>query len=207
MKSTLTMPKKGDVPVAGKEKKRSRFHLWRMLLFVGLIGGLSFGGFQLPGISDTGAVSNAIVAEAASVTNYVAKTGLNVREQASAKSARIGALSKGDTVQVYSISNGWAEIEYDGSTAYVASKYLSKPGSASSSGSGSASAASTAKKSISSAKESTSSGSGDSMVWLSATGSKYHSRNDCGRMNPSKARQVKRSEAIAEGYEACKKCW
>ena len=91
------------------------------------------------------------------------------------------------------------EIEYDGSTAYVASKYLSKPGSAS--------AASTAKKSISSAKEGTSSGSGDSMVWLSATGSKYHSRNDCGRMNPSKARQVKRSEAIAEGYEACKKCW
>ena len=201
MKSTLTMPKKGDVPVAGKERKRSRFHLWRMLLFVGLIGGLSFGSFQLPSISDTGAFTNAIVAEAASVTNYVAKTGLNVREQASAKSARIGALSKGDTVQVYSISNGWAEIEYDGSTAYVASKYLSKPGSTSSSGSGSISAASSAKK------NSTSSGYGDSMVWLSATGSKYHSRNDCGRMNPSKARQVKRSEAIAEGYEACKKCW
>ena len=193
------MSKKGDVPVAGKERKRSRFHLWRMLLFVGLIGGLSLGSFQLPGISDASAFPNAIVAEAASVTNYVAKTGLNVREQASAKSAKIGALSKGDTVQVYSISNGWAEIEYDGSTAYVASKYLSKPGSAS--------AASTAKKSISSAKEGTSSGSGDSMVWLSATGSKYHSRNDCGRMNPSKARQVKRSEAIAEGYEACKKCW
>ena len=201
MKSTLVMSKKGDVPVAGKERKCSRFHLWRMLLFVGLIGGLSLGSFQLPGISDASAFPNAIVAEAASVTNYVAKTGLNVREQASAKSARIGALSKGDTVQVYSISNGWAEIEYDGSTAYVASKYLSKPGSASSSGSGSSSTASSAKK------NSTSSGSGDSMVWLSATGSKYHSRNDCGRMNPSKARQVKRSEAIAEGYEACKKCW
>ena len=72
------MPKKGDVPVADKERKRSRFHLWRMLLFVGLIGGLSFGSFRLPSISDTGAFTNAIVAEAASVTNYIAKTGLNV---------------------------------------------------------------------------------------------------------------------------------
>lgn len=207
MKSTLTMSKKGDVPAAGKERKRSRFHLWRMFLFIGLIGGLSFGSFQLPGISDTGAFPNAIVAEAASVTNYVAKTGLNVREQAGAKSARIGSLSKGDTVQVYSISNGWAEIEYDGSTAYVASKYLSKPGNASSSASGSSSVTTSVKKSTYSAKKSASSGSGDSMVWLSATGSKYHSRNDCGRMNPSRARQVTKSEAIAEGYDACKKCW
>ena len=45
------------------------------------------------------------------------------------------------------------------------------------------------------------------MVWLSATGSKYHSRNDCGRMNPSKARQVTEDEAVAQGYEACRKCF
>lgn len=45
------------------------------------------------------------------------------------------------------------------------------------------------------------------MVWLSATGSKYHSINNCGRMNPSKARQVTEEEAIAGGFEKCSKCW
>lgn len=44
-------------------------------------------------------------------------------------------------------------------------------------------------------------------VWLSATGSKYHSKNNCGRMNPSTARQVSKSTAIQSGYDACSKCW
>lgn len=44
-------------------------------------------------------------------------------------------------------------------------------------------------------------------VWLSATGSKYHNKPDCGRMNPDKARQISRSEAISSGYEACSKCY
>lgn len=46
-----------------------------------------------------------------------------------------------------------------------------------------------------------------STVWLSATGSKYHRKNNCGRMNPSKARKVSLSDAIALGYEACSKCY
>lgn len=45
------------------------------------------------------------------------------------------------------------------------------------------------------------------MVWLSATGSKYHSINNCGKMNPSKARQVTESEALAQNMEKCDKCW
>ena len=49
--------------------------------------------------------------------------------------------------------------------------------------------------------------SGGGMVWLSATGSKYHSIPDCGNMNPNKAYQVSKSTAEAEGYEPCKKCW
>lgn len=44
-------------------------------------------------------------------------------------------------------------------------------------------------------------------VWLSATGSKYHSIPNCGNMNPDKARQVSVDEAIAQGYEVCKKCF
>ena len=45
------------------------------------------------------------------------------------------------------------------------------------------------------------------MVWLSETGSKYHSIPDCGNMNPNNARQVSRSSAEAQGYDACSKCW
>lgn len=47
----------------------------------------------------------------------------------------------------------------------------------------------------------------EQMVWLSATGDSYHSRNNCGRMNPAKARQVTISEAIALGKSRCSKCW
>lgn len=45
------------------------------------------------------------------------------------------------------------------------------------------------------------------LVWLSATGSKYHSINNCGRMNPANAYQVTEDEAVAQGYGKCKKCW
>lgn len=44
-------------------------------------------------------------------------------------------------------------------------------------------------------------------VWLSATGTKYHSINNCGRMNPNRARQVTLSQAQASGYGRCLKCW
>lgn len=45
------------------------------------------------------------------------------------------------------------------------------------------------------------------MVWIPATGEKYHSIPDCGRMNPDTATQVTRSEAEAMGYEPCSKCF
>ena len=147
-----------------------------------------------------------LIVQASSITNYVANTGLNVRERGSTKSAKVGSFSKGDTVRVYSISNGWAEIEYNGTTAYVASKYLSKPGNVTSGKTGTGKKAASAKASDSKSSNSAS-GTDDITVWLTATGDKYHSRNNCGRMNPAKARQTTRSAAKASGYEACKKCW
>lgn len=45
------------------------------------------------------------------------------------------------------------------------------------------------------------------LVWLSATGHKYHSIDHCGRMNPSKARQVTLQEALSLGKEQCEKCF
>lgn len=43
-------------------------------------------------------------------------------------------------------------------------------------------------------------------VWISATGSKYHSIPNCGRMDPSRATQMSLSEAQSRGYDACKNC-
>lgn len=45
------------------------------------------------------------------------------------------------------------------------------------------------------------------MVWIPATGEKYHSIPNCGRMNPDTARQVTQSEAEAMGYGPCSKCY
>ena len=50
-------------------------------------------------------------------------------------------------------------------------------------------------------------GGGENLVWLSETGSKYHSINNCGTMNPDNARQVTEAEAISQGKGKCKKCW
>lgn len=45
------------------------------------------------------------------------------------------------------------------------------------------------------------------MVWLSATGEKYHSINNCGNMNPKNARQVTLDEALKLHKGKCPKCW
>lgn len=45
------------------------------------------------------------------------------------------------------------------------------------------------------------------MVWISETGSKYHTIPNCGRMNPNKASQVTVSEAQSMGLEPCQKCY
>ena len=50
-------------------------------------------------------------------------------------------------------------------------------------------------------------GNSETLVWLSATGSKYHKINNCGNMNPNKATQVTEAEAIAKGKQKCSKCW
>lgn len=44
-------------------------------------------------------------------------------------------------------------------------------------------------------------------AYLSATGKKYHSIKNCGKMNPDKAIETTVSEAEASGHERCSKCW
>ncbi|WP_055070349.1 ComEC/Rec2 family competence protein [Clostridium massiliamazoniense] len=43
-------------------------------------------------------------------------------------------------------------------------------------------------------------------VYLSATGSKYHSKNNCGKMNPNTARAVSLESVIGK-YDPCSKCY
>ena len=52
----------------------------------------------------------------------------------------------------------------------------------------------------------TNSSSGE-LVWLAENGEKYHSKPDCGNMNPDTSYQVTLSEAQSMGYGACKKCY
>jgi len=44
-------------------------------------------------------------------------------------------------------------------------------------------------------------------VWLSATGVRYHSVNNCGNMNPARASSVTRQVARDRGHSACARCW
>lgn len=65
----------------------------------------------------------------------------------------------------------------------------------------------TATPQVTEAPQDTSSTSNEEMVWITATGSKYHNKNNCGSTDPSKASEITRSEAESRGYEPCKKCF
>lgn len=60
---------------------------------------------------------------------------------------------------------------------------------------------------VTAAPQDTSSTSNEEMVWITATGSKYHNKNNCGTTDPSKASEISKAEAESRGYEPCKKCF
>ena len=47
----------------------------------------------------------------------------------------------------------------------------------------------------------------DSYVYISPTGSKYHSKANCGSMNPSNAVKMTEQQAISKGYSKCSRCF
>lgn len=57
---------------------------------------------------------------------YTTTTSLNVRKGPGTKYSKIGTLAKGQSVEVISISNGWAKISYNKGTAYVGANYIKK---------------------------------------------------------------------------------
>jgi uncharacterized protein YgiM (DUF1202 family) len=63
---------------------------------------------------------------ASATTQMTATVGLNIRSGPSTTTDILGGLFRGQTVTAISSSQGWTKISYDGSTAYVASRYLTK---------------------------------------------------------------------------------
>jgi uncharacterized protein YgiM (DUF1202 family) len=59
-------------------------------------------------------------------TQMTATVGVNIRSGASTQSSILGGLYRGQTVTAISSSGGWTKITFADSTAYVASRYLSK---------------------------------------------------------------------------------
>jgi uncharacterized protein YgiM (DUF1202 family) len=63
---------------------------------------------------------------AGATAQMTATVGVNIRSGASTQSSILGGLYRGQTVTAISSAAGWTKITFRGSTAYVASKYLSK---------------------------------------------------------------------------------
>ncbi|HEY6687935.1 MAG TPA: SH3 domain-containing protein, partial [Propionibacteriaceae bacterium] len=63
---------------------------------------------------------------AGATTQMTATVGVNIRSGASTQSTILGGLYRGQTVTAISSAAGWTKITFGDSTAYVASRYLSK---------------------------------------------------------------------------------
>lgn len=64
--------------------------------------------------------------QAASCETGKTTASVNVRTGASTKYKKIGKLSKGKKVNLYTTKNGWYKIKYNGKYAWVSKKYVSK---------------------------------------------------------------------------------
>lgn len=78
--------------------------------------------------STTGAVSSEAAPVTATTYQVTAKSGLNVRTGPGTGYSKLGALAFGAAVNVESIKDGWAVIQYSGRTAYVCADYIQPTG-------------------------------------------------------------------------------
>ena len=137
------------------------------------------------------ATTEAPSTEARETFSMYASESVNVRSGPGSGYSRLGSFQRNDVISVYDNSGEWAEIDYNGTLAYVHSSYLSNT------------EVSTLPAPVpeTEAEEV----GGGPMVWIPATGSKYHSRSSCSNMkNPT---HVPLETAIKRGYEPCKKCY
>lgn len=136
------------------------------------------------------------------VADYVQETGNHVMYRVTPHFSGNNLLASGVQMEAYSVEDSGEGVCFN---VYV---YNAQPGITINYANGDSSLTQTvSNSSSSSSSDSNSNSSGDStLVWLSATGDKYHTINNCGNMNPDKARQVTKAKAEADGKEPCSKC-
>ena len=150
-------------------------------------------------------INREVETEIKAKTTYTTIADLNVRSLPSTEGTVLGKLNAYEQVSVYEIDNGWALIDYGGTDAYVSAKYIQE---------GTILPLTTPETNASTVSSSTSRAVPQTeqqnqyqepMVWISGSGSKYHSRPSCSNMNSPW--QVPMSEAEAMGKTPCKKCY
>lgn len=112
----------------------------------------------------------------------------------------------GEKVPCKSFSGDWVETSYSGQNGYVLFSYLSKERADPNQRTYEESRQEIHENSVETIDNSDNYAS-ETWVWISATGSKYHSRPDCGNMDPSRAYEETLSDAIDDGYTRCQNCY
>lgn len=112
--------------VVGIGLKVLRFCLWNiytLLIALALAGG--FGIYAYANNSPSTSVASAYEQPVKTTISYeITAYELNVRTNPSKKANIAGKLHKGDKIEVYEITNGFAAIDYNGSRCYVSEKYI-----------------------------------------------------------------------------------
>ncbi len=166
------------------------------------------------------------------ITVAYATDVLNIREQPNTDCSILGKTELGDQVTILDTEGDWSHVTTNGLDGYIKSEYLSsepiyivtEPANETSVEAASDSieapmvetiaepvvepVVETQNISVKVANQDRNvSLEPGTMVWLSATGSKFHNKNNCGTMNPDKARQVTIEEAVGKNMEACENCY
>ena len=104
------------------------YNIYTLLATIAVIVATSFGPAIVDSISNIGKKEYTAksVTTSKQTTTYVcrSKDVLNIRKQANATSEVIGTIRPGSTIEVYSISKGWAKVKYNSQTAYAKAEYL-----------------------------------------------------------------------------------
>ena len=139
------------------------------------------------------------------------QANVHLRSLPSTDGISLDLIPSGTLVGVSGYVNSWGKVKYNGHSGYVLGTYL-----------GEEKPADPNRKTYEELKREIHENgveiidndddyydddASETWVWISATGSKYHSRPDCGNMNPDRAYEETLSDAIDEGYSRCSNCW
>lgn len=97
---------------------------WTLILALTLAGGFGIYSYA----NSTSQMSTNVYEEPINqtVSYEITASELNVRTQPSKNATIVGKLHKGDHIEVFDLTNGFAKIDYNGSKCYVSERYIRK---------------------------------------------------------------------------------